>query len=332
MQLVRKPKPITLELLMSKLSEYDIYRFEIGEFTIGTAICNPLRKDRNPSFCIYVSESGHLFHHDYADEHYRGGAIDLVMQKYGLNFDSALSKVAKDFGIVDKSSEEYKQIVSQYSKPVLDIKRHSHIMVTARPWGKADLEYWSAYGVSLDELRKEEIYCVKTWSLNRRNQYIAPGELCFAYRYKEGFKIYYPTRTKDNGKWKSNITTNTVENLGALKEAAKVLITKAKKDRMVLSRYFPHVLSVQNETRSCFTEVFVNVLKGKDVWVNYDNDEPGVKNCKLVTADFGYKYINVPKGITIPGTDKPVKDFSDWYKHYGDEPIIRYLKLRGFLI
>lgn len=325
MQLARRPESITLELLMSKISEYDIYRYEIGEFVIGRVMNSPLRRDSNPSFCVYMAESGHLFHRDYADERFNGGAIDLVQQKYGLTYDGALKKVASDFCISDKSSEGYKAITSQYTKPLLDIRRHSLIQVSARKWNKSDLDYWAAFGVSHEEAKAEEIYCVKDWYLNRRRQYIAPGELCFAYRYKEGFKIYYPTRTKDNGKWWSNIPTSTVENVFAIKSANKILITKAKKDRMVLSRYFPCVVSVQNESKSCFTEDFVHLLKGKKVWVNYDSDEPGVKNCKIITEMFGYDYINIPKKYL------PIKDFADLYKHHGEKPIIDYLKIKGLI-
>jgi hypothetical protein len=329
MQLARKEEPITLPLLMSKISEYDIYRYEIGDFTIGRAISNPLRKDTYPSLVVYMGESGHLFHRDYADEKYRGGCIDLVMQKYGLNYDGALKKIAKDFGIVNKDSQEYLKITSKYAKPVLDMKKHSLIQVKSRKWEKADLEYWAAFGISLDELRAEDVYCVKEWYLNHRKQYIAPGELCFAYRYPEGFKIYYPTRTKENGKWKSNISTSTVENIGCLKNCSKVLITKSKKDRMVLGKYFSCIISVQNETRSCFTEDFVNVLKGKEVWINFDSDEPGVKNCKIITSEFGYNYINVPKQYLQE--ENPIKDFADLYKKHGEEPIIKHLKQKGFL-
>lgn len=326
MQLVRK-QDVDLKLIYSKISDYDIYRYYIGqEFVIGKAFCNPFRRDRNPSMCIYVGQGGHLFHRDYADERYRGGVFDLVAMIHGsLNYDSALRKVAHDFGIVDETSQDYKLITSQYTKPVIDMKRHALIQVHTRKWEKADLAYWEQYGITLEHLRAEEIYCVKQWSLNRQRKHIAPGELCFAYRYNEGFKIYYPTRSKDDGKWTSNITTAMVENLEALKGATKVLITKSKKDRMVLSRYFPTVLSVQNESRSCFTEEFLTALEGKEVWINFDSDEPGVKNCKIITEEFGYKYINIPKVYM------PIKDFADLYKDHGEKPIVDYLKQKGLI-
>ncbi len=325
MHLSRK-QDINLELIYSKIDDYDIYRYYMGDFVIGRAMCNHHRGDKNPSMVIYVGERGHLFHRDYADERFKGGPFDLLMQLHpGMNYDGALKRVAKDFGIEDSFSQDYKKIVNLYVKPLIDVKRHAVIQVRSRKWEQADLDYWAEYGISIEDLRREEIYCVKEWSLNRRKQYIRPGELCFAYRYNEGFKIYYPGRSKDDGKWTSNITTQLVENLAVIKSAQKVLITKSKKDRMVLSRYFGAVVSVQNESRSSFTDEFLSTLKGKEVWINFDSDEPGVKNCKIVTEEFGFKYINVPRLYL----DEGIKDFADLYKLHDEQPIIDYLKSKG---
>lgn len=331
MQLAKKADDITPELLYSKIADYDIYRYYMGDFTIGRSFCNHHRGDRNPSMVIYVGQAGHLFHRDYADERFRGGPFDLVMQIYpGMNYDAALRWVATDFGIVDAASEEYKKIVLQYNKPVIDMKRHALIQVNARKWEKADLDYWAAFGITYEQLREEEIYCVKQWSLNRRRMHIGKGELCFAYRYNEGFKVYYPTRTKDEGKWTTNISTSTVENLDALKGASRVLITKSKKDRICLNNVLGNVtiLSVQNESKSCFTEEFVNALKNKDVWISYDSDAAGKKNSLILTQEFGYKHINVPDVYVI---NDGIKDWADLYKKYGSVPILNHFRKKGFL-
>jgi hypothetical protein len=330
MHLARKADDITADLIYSKIDDYDIYRYYMGDFKVGTAICNHHRGDKNPSFVIYAGESGHLFHRDYADENFRGGPFDLIGQIYaGLNYDGALKKVAHDFWIADSSSMDYKKITSKYVKPTIDMKRHALIQVSARKWDEKDLAYWLQYGIAQEQLRREDVYCVKEWSLNRRKQYIGPGELCFAYRYSEGFKVYYPFHPKDT-KWFGNITINTVENLSVLKKATTVLITKAKKDRMCLQNLFPDlaILSVQNESRACFNEAFVSALAGKEVWINYDSDEAGVKNCKKITEEFGYNYINVPRQYL---SDK-IKDFSDLYKQEGSDPIFKYFKSKGLYV
>lgn len=329
MKLARYEANITLELIYSKISDYDIYRYFLNtDIKIGVAFCNPLRRDRSPSMCLYVGQSGHLFHKDYADERFRGGPFDLIMQMYpGIDLNGALRKVAGDFGITDQLSEEYKKITSQYVKPTIDMKKHALIQVSVKKWGKVELDYWGAYGITQEQLRAEDVYNVKSWCLNRRSQFIGKDELCFAYRFDEGFKIYYPTRQKKGEKWFSNVGTSIVENSECLECADKVLITKSRKDRMCLQNLFPElkILSVQNETRSCFTEAFVNQLKEKEVYINYDSDEPGVKACKAITEEFGFKYINIPKNYL------PVKDFADLYREQGAEPIIKYFKQKGLI-
>jgi len=323
-------EPISIELILSKIGDYDIYRYELGNFTIGTAFCNPLRKDKNPSMVIYMGQSGHLFHRDYADDNYKGGCFDLICQKYGLTLDKAIEKVATDFGIKNRSSQEYKKIISQYTKPILDIKKHALIQVSVRRWEEKDLEYWKQYGITLDQLKREEVYCVNEWFLNRKKQVIRPGELCFTYRYAEGFKIYRPERSSDDGKWISNITTKEVENLAVLKEANKVLIVKSKKDRLTLENIVPDlaIVNVQNESTSAYTDEFLNVLKNKDVWISFDSDPPGKKASIKITTEFGYKHINVPDRYF---EQDGIKDWADLYKIYGKEPIIEHLKQKSLI-
>jgi hypothetical protein len=67
------------------------------------------------------------------------------------------------------------------------------------------------------------------------------------------------------------------------------------------------------------------MLRGRDVWINYDSDEAGVKNCTNITSEFGYKYINVPKNYL------PVKDFADLYKEHGEEEVINVLKQKNLI-
>lgn len=332
MTLAMKIPEITLDLIYSKISDYDIYRYMIGDFKIGEAVCNRYRKDRDPSFVVYVGQSGHLFHLDYGDDRFRGGIFDLVMQVYpGLTLDGALRKVASDFGITDAQSEEYKKITSQYVKPTIDMKKHALIQVSVKKWEKVELEYWNSYGITQEQLRAEDVYSVKTWCLNRKIQYIGPGELCFAYRFDSGFKIYYPTRTKESGgKWFSNICTSTIENLQALENADKVLIVKSRKDRLSLQNILPNyaIISVQNESTACFNEGFTGTLQGKDVIISYDADGPGVKSCKTICDKYGYRYVNTPRHLLKEG----IKDWADWRKARGnDDEIIEFLNKKGLI-
>jgi 5S rRNA maturation endonuclease (ribonuclease M5) len=116
-----------------------------------------------------------------------------------------------------------------------------------------------------------------------------------------------------------------VENRKVIQSADRIIITKSKKDRLVLSKYLDNVINVQNETRACFTESFVEELRDKEVWINYDSDDAGVKNCIKITEEFKYNYINVPRSYL------PIKDFADLYRLHGEEVLLETLKSKDLI-
>ena len=66
-----KNSNITLEYILSKVTEYDIYSKYLGQFKVGYIYNSPFRKDRNPSFGVFLSKkTGHLLFKDYGDNKY----------------------------------------------------------------------------------------------------------------------------------------------------------------------------------------------------------------------------------------------------------------------
>ena len=58
--------PITLDYILSRVSEYDIYARYLGQFKVGFIYNSPFRKDKNPSFGIFLSKrSGKLLFKDH---------------------------------------------------------------------------------------------------------------------------------------------------------------------------------------------------------------------------------------------------------------------------
>lgn len=46
---VKTPTNITLDYILSKVTEYDIYTHYLGQFKVGAIYNSPFRKDKNPS-------------------------------------------------------------------------------------------------------------------------------------------------------------------------------------------------------------------------------------------------------------------------------------------
>lgn len=329
MNLTKRTVPVDIKTLIEeRLSEYDIYRYYIGnEIKLNTMIRSPLHKDKHPSFSVGASSSGRLIWRDYSMD-MKGGWTDLVAEMYKLSYPEVLKKVARDFMLLE-GKDEHKKIIQQYKQPVIEAKR-TLIQVSTRKFSSEDIKWWGKYLITPDDLKKEEVYAVESYYINRQKQSIKPGEKVYAYYYGEhGMKIYHPDRTKDEGRWKSSIPCSYVENLQNLNGDKKVLITKSKKDRIVLSKVIPYaVLSVQNEGTSGYTEEFRQMLEGRDVIIMYDNDDAGVRNCKKICDMWRYRYINVPNNML----EYKVKDASDWVSYSGGyNDLIEHLKIKNVI-
>jgi DNA primase len=98
---------------------------------------------------------------------------------------------------------------------------------------------------------------------------------------------------------------------------------------MVMKKIFPCSCAVQNEGIACFSQENVDYLKAnsKEQILSFDSDVTGVKNSQQITQLFNFDYCNVPNHLIKEG----IKDWSDWVKVYGYEPLINYLKTKEIL-
>ena len=64
----KQDNPITLNYILSKVTEYDIYARYLGQFKVGFIYNSPFRKDKNPSFGIFRSKkTGKLLFKDHGN-------------------------------------------------------------------------------------------------------------------------------------------------------------------------------------------------------------------------------------------------------------------------
>lgn len=328
MFLEKKVEPLSAEEIINKLGEYSIYRYYIGEFIIGGSMVNPvIGKQETGSFGVYM-KNGRLYHADFAVSDCHGDCVAIVQQMYQLNYRQALDKICNDFQL-RTSEQEYKRITGAYNKPIMDEKRYSLIQCSVRKFTAADERYWAQYGISPEECKANDIYSVKDWFLNRKKQVMPKDELCYGYLFNSSnWKVYRPYAADKAEKWRSNVSMTTIENADAIEKSDKILITKSRKCRILLSRILPNwtVCNIQNEGPAPFTDTFIESLKGKEVVINFDNDQPGKKESHKITSKFKFRHLNVPDPLY-----PTCKDFSDMYKEVGIEPIIEYMKNKKML-
>lgn len=322
-----KKKSLTPETVLSLISEFDIYKMYVPDLTLNRAMLSPLRKENSPSFLI-SNTNGHLHFIDFATGE-KGDSFTFVKLRYSLSLDEALHKIDQDFslGISSGGDCNYKRIISQYSQPEELGKRYSLIQVVTRKFTKEDLEYWGSYFQTIDDLRNNNIYSLKTVYLNKK-KFPLDDNLRFGYLYEGGWwKIYQPLSDRKR-KWMGNVPLTMTYGMSNLDKNCNTLICKSLKDMLVCKKVYPNVMQVQNESLGSFSKETVEYINNnsKEVFLGFDADPPGKSSSLIITKTFGWKHINSPDRL-LPAT----KDFSDWSKLEGLDVIREHFIKKGVM-
>lgn len=318
---------LTKSAILERISEYDIFMMYMPNknWSLNRVTFSPFRRETNPSFLV-GNKFGNITFIDFADSSIKGDCFDFVRMMFNIsNLDEILRKIDCDFGlgILTKEVKDYKSITSSYEKPILE-KKQTIIQVVTKKFTNKELDYWQQYHLTIDDLKENNVYSIKNLYINKHTLHIPPQEMVFGYLYGEHWKIYRPFVSGKTKWFPNNVPNSTMDGLDKIKEKCNTLIiTKSKKDYMVLKKVFPCTCSVQNEGISCFTDHNVSMIKNmseKQI-LAFDSDVAGVANSQKITKTFGFDYINVPRNYLEEG----IKDWSDWAKKYGLSVIQDYL-------
>lgn len=324
---------LTAESVLEKISDYDIFMRYMPDksWKLNHVTYSPFRQERNPSFLI-GNKHGFISFIDFADTNLRGNCFHFVKLLFSFaTHDDVLKHIDKDFGLgilSGSSTEDYKQIVSQYKQPEIT-KRNSLIQVITRKFNTTELEYWNQYHQSVDDLRANNVYAIKKVYLNKQLFYIKESELTFGYLYDGHWKIYRPFGDKKN-KWvPNNVPITAMDGKDDISNCKVAFINKSKKDYMVMKKVFPCSCAVQNEGIGCFSHENLEFLKAnsdKQI-LSFDSDVTGVQNSQQITKLFDFEYANVPRKYLKEG----IKDWADLAKAHGMSTIENYLKQKDLL-
>jgi len=325
---------LTPQAVLSKISEYDIFRFYMPakDWKINQVTYSPFRNENNPSFLI-GTRKGYLSFIDFADTSKRGDCFTFVKMLFNLaTMDDVLRMIDRDFGLgflPGTSTDKYKAIQKEYKQPEDLGKRYSLIQVVTRKFTNEELAYWNEYYQSLDDLRANNVYSIKQLFLNRKKFPLKETDLRFGYFYEGHWKIYRPFGDKKS-KWvPNNVPITTMDGKEDIANCSVAFINKSKKDYMVMKKVFPCCCAVQNEGVACFSDENVEYLKANSdrQILSFDADDVGVKNSQMITRLFDFEYANVPRKYLSEG----IKDWADLAKEHGFRAIISYLNEKKLL-
>ena len=305
--------PITLDYILSRVSEYDIYARYLGQFKVGFIYNSPFRKDKNPSFGIFLSKrSGKLLFKDHGSG-VCGDIIKFVGELKGLtNYNDILNTIIKDLKIkndtVLTSTYNYKSTSSTV------------IGVVRQPFTEVDLEYWAKYGITIPTLDKYKVNSIKYYLCNGVVKGIYKLENpMFSYKVFNNFKIYRPFGDKFT-KWRNNLTSYDIQGFEQLpKKGNLLIITKSLKDVMALYEMGYTAISPSSESTFIPDDVLEALkLRFKHILLCFDRDISGVRNMRKVSLKTGLNGFLVHKSFNA-------KDISDAIAKHGQCKVKEWL-------
>lgn len=306
-------EPITLDYILSKVSEYDIYQAYIGNFKVGMIYNSPFRKDKNPSFgCYYSRTTKQLMFKDHGTGDC-GNVVKFVSLLTGLtNYSDILNNIVNKLKITnDMQLGSSKQYIPS---------KETVIGVIRQNFTDIDINYWAQFHISLNTLKKFNVDSIKYYLNNGIVKGIyKDNNPMYAYKVYNHFKIYRPLADKYT-KWRSNLNINDVQGFKQLpKTGDTLIITKSLKDVMCLYEMGINAVSPNSESSWLPDKALESILKRfKTVLICFDRDIAGMKNMRKLSFKTGLNCIIIPKKFSA-------KDISDAIKVNGFDVVKKYI-------
>ena len=303
---------LTLDNILSKTTEYDIYTKYFGKFTIGNVYNCPYRQDKNPSFAIFRARNGNLLFKDFATGEC-GGLIQFVSKVTNINnYNDILKQIRKDLQLTNNTVQKTHKELDNFDL---------NIGIVRQPFNEYDKQYWSQFSITKKTLELYNVFSIKYYLCNGIVKLIYHNDCpMYAYKVNDRFKIYRPYALDKRSKWRNNLTTDDIQGYTQLPEkGATLIITKSMKDVMVLYEMGIPAIASSSESTFISTKALEALKKRfKRIIILYDRDGPGVRNSRSISLKTGLEAIFIHKRFLA-------KDISDAVKQWGKVKVKNWL-------
>lgn len=324
---------VSLEDIISKVTEADILSYYLGVTEIPCIINSPLRQDRRPSFGLYSTDGKRIYYTDLSTRD-RGGLFDLLGNMWKCSYKEVLIRINKDIPNFNNNTN-----IRTYTpctiKSTNIYNKSTDLQCKIRNWRNYDIKYWNLYGISLEWLKYAEVYPIShKIVIKDNNRYVFTADK-YAYAYvehKEGkvtLKIYQPFNT--NGyKWSSNIDRSVWSLWTKIpKYGTNLIISSSVKDclNIMCNCKIPSIC-LQGEGYLPKPHIMEELKsRYKNIIVLFDNDftnpnNPGHNDAKKLSEEYNLKMAEIPAKYEA-------KDPSDLFKKYGKN---RYLEIMNEIL
>ena len=314
-----------LDNIFDYISEIDIFNKYFLKVDFKAKYINPLRPDDTTPGAYYHQKDGKIKFIDWGASPTHYTAIDVVMLMYNLSFIEAIQLIKQDFGLDFKNysfTPEIRQI--KYVGNTIIEKEpvfKAIISPTLRDFNKRDMDYWNQYYISLKTLKKYCVSVVDRCYINEQLYHIyTNADPMYCYQEKDLYKIYRPYGGRSR-KWRTNFSGGILEGYSQLPEKGELLIiTKSRKDVMVLSEMHYNAVAVKSETSIPSTNA-MQLLKSrfKNIICLFDNDSTGINALNKINSVYNLKTTKIDSNYGV-------KDISDFIKKYGPKNTYHYTK------
>ena len=324
---------VSLDDILSKVTEADILSFYLGITEVPCIINSPLRQDRRPSFGLYSTDGRRIFYTDLSTRD-RGGLFDLLGHMWGCSYKEVLTRVNEDISKFCGSANVHSytpctiRSTSSYNKD-------TDLQCKVRDWRDYDIEYWASYGITLEWLKYAEVYPISHKIVIKDGHRYVFGADKYAYAYvehKEGkvtLKIYQPFN-KAGYKWSSNIDRSVWSLWTKIPEYGdNLIISSSVKDCLnIMCNFKIPSICLQGEGYLPKPHIMEELKsRYKNIIVFFDNDftnpnNPGHNDAVKLCKEYSLKMIEIPK-------EYKSKDPSDLFKKYGRD---KYLEIMNKIL
>lgn len=305
----------SLEDLLSRVSERDIYEYYLQESIKGNQLCRcPFHKDTNPSMGFKLMNSGMLIHRCFSCG--KGGSVtNFVSRLLNCSTQEAIKQIYRDLNL---------SLGGPVSSPITTRKRVESIGFTAedntvilpdmQTFNIVDYNYWKQYYISLETLLKYSINSCKRVIIKRvkENKLVLFAEYSntnpiYSYEINGKYKIYRPLNPTKYGKWISTTKAEDIQGLAQLPtKGALLIITSSMKDLLVLKTLGYNAIALGGEGNRIPAKILDYLYACfEKIIVFYDNDEAGLMYGSKFSSEIGSEYIYIP----LKYEEKDISDF-----------------------
>lgn len=331
-----QPTDISLEDLLSKVSEKDIFKLFIKEpIELDRKYVAPYREDKNAD-CYFQYFDNKLLFTDFAsgDNIPTINCIGMVMKCLNLSYRESIDYVANYFSIKDKVYNRPNTILE---KQIINYNYPLKIEISIRNYDLKDRKFWYKYGITKDQLLNDKVYPITAYRTNNiktnKSYIINTLDLTYAFtNFSSGhIKIYRPYN-KDF-KWFTNCNQNDIGNINQLFITDQLVITKSYKDCRVLRNLGVNSIWFQNEGMSPSQGILKKLTTNfSEIFIFYDSDPSGISASQKIRQILNNIKPNISQSIFLPPIyyrEKGVKDPSDFYVYKGREELINFIKSKN---